>query len=290
MATPQDPGAAGEPAAGEPYRLLVVAAESVAGPELREAVAERARGRTASVRVVAPALTETRLQHVAGSVDDAIADAQQRLERSLAELHEAGLEATGRTGDSDLNLAIQDALQDFDADEILVVAHRDDPPPLEREGIAEAERSFAAPITELYVTSERDQPHIAEVERVGSGLEEADAGDREPDSANLPPFGLRDIVGMVVAGAGTIALVVLAADCGSGESLNTRGGFGDEDGFGGCELRVLIAGAFGLLNLAHIVGLMLFQAGPYRGFWRGFFARLSLFGTPAAIVVSALIA
>jgi hypothetical protein len=43
----------------------------------------------------------------------------------------------------------------------------------------------------------------------------------------------------------------------------------------------------GLINLAHVVGLTLFQAGPHRGGARDFFARLSLYGTPLAIVVSA---
>jgi hypothetical protein len=51
----------------------------------------------------------------------------------------------------------------------------------------------------------------------------------------------------------------------------------------------LIAGAMGLVNLAHVVGLMLFQTVRYRGFWRDFFARLSLYGTLAAIVAALLI-
>jgi hypothetical protein len=51
----------------------------------------------------------------------------------------------------------------------------------------------------------------------------------------------------------------------------------------------LIAGALGLVNLAHIVGLMLFQTVRYRGFWRDFFARLSLYGTVAGVVASLLI-
>jgi len=278
-----------EPQARGTFRLLVVAAEAVAGAEVPKAVAERADGRRAEVRVIVPALTETKFQHMVGSIDEAIADAQRRLDRSLAELREAGVEATGRTGDSDLRQAIVDSLQDFDADEILLVAHRDDPPPLEREGISEAERTIETPITELYVTGSRDGRHIAEVEHAGPGSERIDPGERQPESRNLPPFAFRDVLGMLVAAVGTIALVVLAANCGGDENLNTQGGLGDEGGFGGCELRVLIAGGLGLINLTHIVGLMLFQSGPYRGVWRTFFARLSLYGTPAAIVVSLLV-
>jgi hypothetical protein len=57
----------------------------------------------------------------------------------------------------------------------------------------------------------------------------------------------------------------------------------------GCAARALIAGALGLVNLAHVVGLMLFQTVRYRGFWRNFFAEVSLYGTLAGIVASLLI-
>lgn len=290
MPPPEEPTTPPE-RTGEPrLRLLVVAAATVAGPELRDAVAERAEGRgRTEVYVIAPALTETKFEHVAGSIDDAIAGAQDRLERSLAELREAGVEATGATGDSDLRLAIEDALREFEADEILLVAHRDDPPPLERDGIAEAERVIEPPITELYVTGERDESHIADVEEVARGTSEKVSGEHEGRSPNMPPFALADVGAILIAVVGTLVLVVLAANCGDDQSLNTRGGFADDDGFGGCELRLLLAGGLGLVNIAHIVGLTLFQAGPYTGFWRTFFSRLSLIGTPAAIVVSLLV-
>jgi hypothetical protein len=278
------------PRRSERFGLLVVAAETVVGEELRNAVAQRAQGRDVAVRVVAPALTETKFQHAAGAIDDAREQAQERLDRSLKELSAAGIEASGEVGDSDLKLAIEDALRAFAADEVLIVAHKDDPPPLEREGIAEAERSVDAKITELYVTGDGNRPQIAEVEEIAAG------GDREAareeihgQSRNLPRYGAIDLAGIAVAIIGTGILVVLAANCGGDTTLNTQGGFGDESGFGGCEIRVLIAGALGLVNVAHVVGLMLFQSGPYEGFWRPFFARLSLIGTPLAIVVSALL-
>jgi hypothetical protein len=92
-----------------------------------------------------------------------------------------------------------------------------------------------------------------------------------------------------VAIVGTIVLVILAAS--GSENLNSNGGFGSESGGGLTDqsVRILIAGAFGLINLAHVVGLTLFQSGPYRGGFRDFFANTSLYGTPLAIVVSALL-
>lgn len=103
-------------------------------------------------------------------------------------------------------------------------------------------------------------------------------------SANLPPFSPRDVLGIAVAIVGTIVLVILAAS--GGENLNSTGGFGSSSGGGFTDqsARILIAGALGLINLAHVVGLTLF-----RGAWRDFFARLSLYGTPVAILVSALL-
>lgn len=64
---------------------------------------------------------------------------------------------------------------------------------------------------------------------------------------------------------------------------------GDQGGLSSQAARILIAGGMGLINIAHVIGLTLFQAGPHRGFGRDFFARLSLIGTSVAIVVSLLL-
>jgi hypothetical protein len=258
-------------------RLLIVAAADVTGPEVRDAVLERARGAT-EVRLVAPALTETVLERTMGDVDDAIAAAQQRLDRALEALGHPGVVTTGAVGDTDVRLAIQDALQTFDADEIVIVTHKEDPFAQEHEGIADAEKSFEPPMTLLYVTQERgEDPSVADVEKVGPGVQEVDPGEVDP-SRNLPPLGVRDLAGVTVAVIGTGALIILAATC----------GLGDRQGFDACAARALLAGAFFLINIAHIVGLTLFQAGPYRGFWRDFFANTSLVGTPIAVFVSAV--
>ncbi|HEX2129486.1 MAG TPA: hypothetical protein VHF58_09755 [Solirubrobacterales bacterium] len=272
-------------ATGTRGHLLVVAADEVAGDEVIQAITERANG-NAEVRVVAPALTDSRLEHHAGAIDEAREHADERLRRSLEHLQEAGIEAAGEVGDSDLRLAIQDALQTFEADEILIVAHRDNPPPLEHQGIAEAEESFSAPITELYVTHDGPEAHVADVEHAEGGGDDSDRAEVGGQSRNLPPYSPFDLLGILVAIIGTGILVVLAAACGSEETFNAGT---NAPGFGGCEVRLLLAGLMGLINLAHVVGLMLFQAGPYRGVWRTFFAHLSLWGTPAAIVVSLLV-
>jgi hypothetical protein len=264
------------------HRLLIVAAEEISGGELRDAIAERVGERTAEVRLIAPALTESGIEHAMGDVDDALAAARERLEHSAAELGRAGIATEATVGDSDLRLAIQDALQTFDADEILIVAHRYGGPYLERQGIEEAEHDFEPPITELFVERPAGgQPRVAEVERVDAGRRRADPGEEEPESRNLPPFSPRDLLGIAVAIVGTIVLVVLAA--GGSDDLSGDSGLSSQ------SVQILIAGGMGLINLAHVVGLTLFQAGPYRGFGRGLFANLSLYGTPLAIVISLLL-
>jgi hypothetical protein len=264
------------------FRLLVVAAEAIDGVQLREEIAKRTPDGRAEVRLIAPALTESGIEHAMGDVDDALIAARERLEHSAAELERAGIEAETAVGDSDLRLAIQDALQTFDADEIVIIAHRDGGPYLERQGIEEAERDFEPPITELFVERPADgEPEVAEVQHVEAGLRRADRGEEEPASRNLPPFSPRDLVGIVVAIVGTIVLVVIAAS--GSDDLSGAGGLSSQ------SVQILIAGGMGLINIAHVVGLTLFQAGPYRGFGRGLFANLSLYGTPVAIVISLLL-
>jgi hypothetical protein len=279
-----------QPDPGRPHRLLVVAAEEVHGSQVREAVAEHAQGRSTEVRLIAPALIVSAIENAMGDVDDAMVAARERADHSVEELKRAGIDAESAIGDADLRLAIQDALQTFDADEILIVAHRDGGPYLERRGIEEAERDFEPPITELFVERhDGSEPTVAQVEHKPAGQRDRDPGEVEGSSGNMPPYSPLDLIGIIVAIIGTGVLVVLAAA--GGENLNADGGFNtaSDGGFTNQSARILIAGAAGLINLAHVVGLTLFQAGPYRGFGRKLFTWISLIGTPVAILVSLIL-
>src|SRR5215204_220644 len=66
-------------------------------------------------------------------------------------------------------------------------------------------------------------------------------------SRNWPPLSRMDIVGIAVAGLATGAL---------------------------------------LINMAHVVGILFFESVDYHGPFQRFFARLSMFGTAAAVTVS----
>ena len=99
-------------------------------------------------------------------------------------------------------------------------------------------------------------------------------------SENLPPLTKRDIAGLVVAILGTIALILLAVTTADSDS-------GDIGGL--AAARLLIATFVTLINLAHIVGIFLFESVNYHGVFERFFSKMSLIGTPIALVISLLL-
>ena len=131
-------------------RILVVANETVAGAALRDEIVHRA-GESAEVLVVAPALN-SRLRHWTSDEDRARAEAQARLDASLAALAEAGVEADGRVGDDDPVQAVDDALRTFPADELIVSTH----PPgrsnwLEKDIVRILRERYGCPIAHVVV-------------------------------------------------------------------------------------------------------------------------------------------
>jgi hypothetical protein len=83
-------------------------------------------------------------------VDLAITAAHERLERAVANLTERGIVAAGAVGDSDPLLAIEDALADFDATEIVISTHPPGPcNSLEKKRPERAARRFDLPLTHL---------------------------------------------------------------------------------------------------------------------------------------------
>jgi hypothetical protein len=264
-------------------RILIVADEAVAGEELRRSVVEHFDGSPASVFVVAPALVDSGLKHTMGDVDDAIAPARERLETTLEELRKAGIDADGEVGDSDPMVAISDEILKFQPDQILLVAHGGDESAFAERGLLEqAQRDLDLPVTEVIV-DRAESPHVLDVKETERGAGR-DKGWRP--SRNMPPLSKRDLAGIFVAIVGTLLLGALAADC-----VGEQSGHDFEEGrlnFA-CAARILIATGMALINLAHVIGLFLFQSVGYEGMWNRFFARLSLIGTPIAIVASLLL-
>jgi len=132
-------------------RILVIANETVGGEALREQIRQRTEGVREHVLVVCPALNSP-LRHWMSDEDPARAQAQQRLDRSLARLREAGIDAEGRVGDSDPLQAMEDALRTFGADELIISTHPEGRSNwLERGVVSAARDRFDLPITHVVV-------------------------------------------------------------------------------------------------------------------------------------------
>ena len=101
-----------------PYRLLVVANETLGCAADACAVVERHGTSDVEVLVVSPALGG-RLERWT-SDDRPRRAAEERLGRCLGALRAAGVRVEGVVGDDDPLLAIDDSLRLFDADEILL--------------------------------------------------------------------------------------------------------------------------------------------------------------------------
>ena len=106
---------------GAPERLLVVANETVGGRALIDAVRGHAERGPVAVTVICP---QNRPRHGSVIYDDAVRSAaENRLETTLAQLREIGIEARGEVMDPDPYSAVMDALAEFGADRIIISTH-----------------------------------------------------------------------------------------------------------------------------------------------------------------------
>jgi hypothetical protein len=134
------------------HRVLVVANETVGGRGLLDEVAARASGHECEVFLVTPAMVGSRAAHWASDVDGAIELARERMEASLDALRGLGLQASGQIGDSDPNVAIEDALRLFPADEIVISTHPSHRSRwLERDVVRRAREEIELPIAHVVV-------------------------------------------------------------------------------------------------------------------------------------------
>ena len=131
-------------------KILALVSEPVSGEALRKAVGPE-RAAAAEVLVVAPALN-TRRHFLFSDSDAAIERADEVQEETVERMEEEGIDAAGDTGESDPLLALQDALQTFPADEIVLFTHAGGAQNWLEEGLVEdARKRFDVPVDHLVV-------------------------------------------------------------------------------------------------------------------------------------------
>ncbi len=130
-------------------RILVVANQTATGSALVGELHEQADRGPVRVHLVVPALN-SRLRHWLSDVDDALSNARQTAEEAVAVLAAAGMVATAEVGDSVPLLAIEDALAEFAADEILISTLAPERSHWLEQGLVEqAKARFPIPVTHV---------------------------------------------------------------------------------------------------------------------------------------------
>jgi hypothetical protein len=144
-----------------------------------------------------------------------------------------------------------------------------------------AQESLQPPLRMVHLHSgESDGEHVVAVEEAGRGTTDADGSEVGiPISDNMPQVPRAELGGIVLGIVGTIVAIVLAAVAAADSGSET----------GWQALAIGIAIAIALINMAHVVGLTLFESVRYQGGFAKFFSSLSLVGTPLAVLANLLI-
>ena len=104
-------------------KVLVLTTEPISAQQLRDALGDGGEPADAEVMVVAPALAGSAVKFWMSDADAAIERADRVRRESVERLGEEGVSASGDTGEADPYEAIEDALQTFDADRIVLFTH-----------------------------------------------------------------------------------------------------------------------------------------------------------------------
>jgi hypothetical protein len=264
-----------------PHRVIAVVTDELHGSEPIEQLQSSVDGDGVEVRVVVPAVEANPLEHTLGDVDEPRRQAEERLKRVLRHLQHGNVQVSGEVGDPDPVQAAQDALLKAPADEVLIFEHCEAEHKWYENGMFERATESIEPPLRLVVLEHADgQPdHVVDVEEVGQGTINPIADKEVAGGAYVPGMTRSDLAGMIAGIVGTIIVAVLAAA--------VAGGSGHESGWEAAA--ILIAIGVALANLAHVVGLGLFESIRYRGGFAKFFRSLALTATPLAIVINAAI-
>lgn len=228
----------------EPRRVLVVATGALRGAGLADELCGGRPPEEVEAVVVVPVVEQSAARRTAGELEPARERAGRRLAQDLSELRRRGIAASGRLGDTDPVLAVEDALREFPADQVLV---------MDEEGAG------------LRPFEQRAKPERSPRREGEVGL-----------APYLPSFERGDLAAIGIGIGGTILAVVLFAA-------------GPGPGTGAGAAQGLFALAAALINIAHTIGILLFESVRYRGELQRFFRDVTLLFTPLAVLVNLVI-
>ena len=136
--------------------ILVVANETVAGRALIDAVKRHAEQGPVSVHVICP---QSSPKHGYVIYDESVRDAaENRLAMTVAQLKEAGIDATGEVMDPDPYSAIRDAIGERKYDEIIISTHPETRSGWLRQGlVSRVEEEVDATVEHVVVDLDADQ-------------------------------------------------------------------------------------------------------------------------------------
>ncbi|HEV2789898.1 MAG TPA: hypothetical protein VGV69_01195 [Solirubrobacterales bacterium] len=260
-----------------PHRVIAIVTDELHGTEPVEQLQANSNGDGVEVRVVVPAVEASPFRHTMGDIDEPKKQAEERLEKNLKLLQASGLEADGEVGDPDPVQAAQDALLKGPADEVVIFEHAEGETQWYEDGLFDhAKESLEPPLRLVVLKGGGQSDRVVETDRAGQGLVNPIADKEVAGGAYVPGMTRSDFAGMAAGLFGTIVVAVLAAAVASGA--------GHESGWE--AVAILIAIGVALANLAHVVGLGLFESVRYRGGFAKFFRTIALVITPLAIVVN----
>jgi hypothetical protein len=138
--------------------ILVVANETVGGRALIEAVKKRAAEGPVHVYVICP---QNEPKHGYVVYDDLVREAaQNRLEITLAELREEGIDASGEVMDPDPYQATMDGIAQFHADEVIISTHPETRSGwLRRDLVDRIRQDSGLPVTHVVVDLDADRAY-----------------------------------------------------------------------------------------------------------------------------------
>jgi hypothetical protein len=261
-------------------RVLAVVTDDLSGPESIEEIRREAGADDVELRVVVPAVEANPFRHTLGDIDEPREQAQERLDAVLRHLRESGIDASGEVGDPDPVQAAQDALLKEPADEVVIFEHAGSESRWFEDGLFDRARESLEPPLRMVAIEHPDtaEEQVVDVEIAPAGTAPAEA-EHEVGTSYVPGFSREDMLGILAAVVGTIVAAILAAVVTAGHSQT-----------GWEAAAILIAIGTALINMAHVVGLTLFDSVSYRGGFAKLFLTLSLVVTPTAVLINLLIA